>query len=43
MKLQYPMPEDFESIEAYEEALEAYETALYWKEEKAIEDYYDNR
>ena len=43
MRLQYPMPEDYDSIEEYESALEAYEDALYWEEEKAMEKHYDEK
>lgn len=43
MRMHYPVPEDYDSDAEYQEAVEAYETALYWQEENAMEDYYENR
>lgn len=43
MKLKCPMPEDFDSDEEYLEALDAYETALYWQEEAEMEKYYETK
>lgn len=42
MKHKAPDPDDYLSDEEYLEALDAYETALYWEEEEAMEKYYDN-
>ena len=36
-----PRPEDYATEAEYLEALDAYETALYWEEEMAMERYYD--
>jgi hypothetical protein len=38
-----PRPEDDLSEDDYEAAIEAYENALYWAEERAIEEYYENK
>ena len=38
-----PRPEDFLDEDDYEKAVEAYEDALYWAEERAIEEYYENK
>ena len=43
MKPKYPVPENYDSDEEYQEALDAYETALYWQEEEAMERYYEQR
>lgn len=43
MKPKYPMTEDFDSIEEYESAVKAYEEAMYWKEEEAMERYYEEK
>ena len=36
-----PRPEDYATEAEYLEALDAYETALYWEEEMAMERYYE--
>ena len=38
-----PRPEDFLDEDDYEKAVEAYEDALYLAEERAIEEYYENK
>ena len=38
-----PMPDDFDTVEEYEEAAAAYEEAEYWAEEEAMERYYQNK
>ncbi len=38
-----PRPEDFLTEDDYEAALDAYETAVYEAEEKAMEEYYENK
>ena len=38
-----PKPEDFLTEDDYEEALEAYEAAVYDAEERAIEEYYEKK
>lgn len=43
MKYKAPRPEDYASDEEYLEAMDAYEAALYWKEEMAMEDYYEHK
>jgi hypothetical protein len=47
LKLQHamkePRPEDFLTEDDYEEAVAAYEAAVYEAEERAIEEYYENK
>ena len=38
-----PRPEDFLTEDDYEAAIEAYENALYWAEERAVEEYYEKK
>ena len=38
-----PRPEDFLNEDDYEKAIEAYEDALYWAEERAMMEYYENK
>ena len=38
-----PRREDFLTEDDYEAAVEAYEDALYWAEERAIEEYYEKK
>ena len=38
-----PRPEDFLTEDDYEAALDAYETAVYEAEERAIEEYYESK
>ena len=38
-----PRPEDFLTEDDYEDAIEAYENALYWAEERAMEEYYEKK
>jgi len=38
-----PRPEDFLTEDDYEAALDAYETAVYEAEERAIEEYYEKK
>jgi hypothetical protein len=38
-----PRPEDFLTEDDYEKAVEAYEAAVYWAEEQAIEEYYESK
>jgi len=43
MKYRAPKPEDYDSEEEYLEALDIYEAALYWEEERAMEKYYEEK
>ena len=38
-----PRPEDFLNEDDYEKAVEAYEDAMYWAEEMAMMEYYENK
>ena len=38
-----PRPEDYITEDDYEDAIEAYENALYWVEERAMEEYYEKK
>jgi len=38
-----PRPEDFLDEDDYEKAVQAYEDALYWAEERATMEYYENK
>ena len=38
-----PRPEDFLNEDDYEAALDAYEAAVYEAEERAMEEYYENK
>ena len=38
-----PRPEDFLTEDEYEKAMEAYENAVYWAEERAMEQYYEEK
>lgn len=38
-----PRPEDYATDEEYLEAMDAYEAALYWEEEMAMERYYNDK
>ena len=38
-----PRPEDFLDEDDYEKDVEAYEDALYWAEERAMMEYYENK
>ena len=38
-----PRPEDYATEAEYLEAMDAYEAALYWEEERAMENYYENK
>ena len=38
-----PRPEDFLNEDDYEAAVEAYEDALYWAEERAMMEYYERQ
>ena len=38
-----PRLEDFLTEDDYEAAVQAYEDAIYWEEEKAMEEYYEEK
>ena len=38
-----PRPEDYATEEEFLRAMDAYEAALYWEEEMAMEDYYEHK
>lgn len=43
MRLKEPRQEEFLSDEDYEKAVKAYEDAVYWAEEEAMEKYYEKQ
>ena len=38
-----PRPEDYATEEEFLQAMNAYEAALYWAEERAVEEYYEKK
>ena len=42
-EMKEPRPEDFLTEDEYEKAMEAYENAVYWAAERAMEQYYEEK